>query len=94
MGKHRERNLYHETTDSRTYRILHITSETGCCLKCAKRRTRNSYGSYSWYRGQQAKMPSWKLVSKNKKQWMKKPLKFKHKRVRAYVNATYCEITW
>jgi hypothetical protein len=93
MGKYRKRNLFHETTDSRTFRILHITSETGCCLNCAKRRRRYWYGSYSWG-DQHIKTPSWKLVSKNRKQWMKKPLKFKRGRVRACVNATYCEITW
>lgn len=37
--------------------------------------------------------PNWKLVSKNKKQWMKKPIKMKVNYYGGYRN-TYTRITW
>jgi disulfide oxidoreductase YuzD len=36
--------------------------------------------------------PNWKLVSKNRKQWMKKPLRIKYDRSR--FGRTYVDITW
>jgi hypothetical protein len=97
MGTYRKRNLYHETTDSRTFSILHITTETGCCLRCAKRQRRGWYGSFNVYK-KELKWPSWKLVSKNKKQWMKKSLKYKYKPLRNNYyegkNWLCCELTW
>lgn len=98
MGNYWKRNLYHDTVDSRTFTILHITTETGCCLKCAKRHRREWYGSSDvgkW----RFKHPSWKLVSKNRKQWMKKPLDYSYETIGRHwdpdiPNWTYCEITW
>lgn len=95
MGKYRKRNLYHETTDSRTFRILHISSETFCCLRCARRRSRGWYGSYNTP-ARPMKIPSWKLASKNRKQWMKKPLKYSYKTLRRPWAEDWvcCTINW
>jgi hypothetical protein len=57
--------------------------------------TQNWYGGY-WddkTNGHIIKHPSWKLVSKNRKQWMKKPINFKHKKSQ-YNNRHYIEINW
>lgn len=51
------------------------------CTYCPYNKFENSdnkyYGQY-WF-SEQIRMPNWKMVSKNKKQWMKKPLKKKWK---------------
>jgi hypothetical protein len=86
MGYKRGNKVYFETTDSRTFHLLHIKCVTGCCLGCARR------GRRKWYRIPESDKlnsvyPNWKLVSKNKKQWQKKPIK-KEK------NGWFETITW
>ena len=60
--------------DRRTFKILHIVRVTGCCLNCAKGR------SCKWYYVDEDNdkyrncYPNWKLVSKNRKQYERKPL--------------------
>ena len=92
MGKKRNRSEYSETNNRRVFKLLHIKSENGCCMRCAIRQRQQ------WYRiiekdneWTNTKFPSWKLVSKNKKQWMKKPLKFKTKTSHS---RTYTTISW
>ena len=75
MAKLGNRNTYEQTTDNRTFKILHISRETGCCLKCARCDRQEWY--YIWNENSKYTNtnPNWKLVSKNPKQWMKKPIK-------------------
>jgi len=49
------------------------------CARCSYHRgdndDRKCYGSWPWKsKGEHVRYPNWKLVSKNGKQWMKKPL--------------------
>jgi hypothetical protein len=69
--------LYKTTTDNRTYKIKQMANKGLCCMGCVNRHRRTWYHIWNSPRRQTKKYPSWKLVSKNKKQWMKKPLKFK-----------------
>ncbi len=54
----------------------YISSKKGYCPRCRFHKGENyegkSYGGYSDY--ERITYPSWKLVSKNRKQWMKKPM--------------------
>lgn len=76
------------------------------CSYCRYHRSENSekkwYGGYVYddmevcrgrRKGINTRFPNWKLVSKNKKQWMKKPLK---KKLRYYFGykGTCIDITW
>lgn len=63
---------YLKTTDNRTYNICHFAAEGICCRACQKRHRQE------WYvlKPKNSRYPSWKLVSKNKKQWMPKNLKY------------------
>ena len=52
------------------------------CSRCGYHRGENDerkwYGkTLFWRDGKRLRYPNWKLVSKNKKQWMKKPIKVK-----------------
>lgn len=62
---------YNTTTDNKTYKLCHMAAELMCCVACANRRRREWY--YLPKEKDQGKFPSWKLVSKNKKQYNKKP---------------------
>ena len=44
-------------------------------------------------KGTNTRFPNWKLVSKNSKQWQKKPMKIKSGKSR-WNNNTYIDITW
>ncbi len=92
---------YKETTNTHVYKRIHISNVTGCCLNCAKRGRRQYY--YERYDNTDnkldAKIPSWKLVSKNRKQWMNKPIKFKPLKKGFQISSYYTkyisfEITW
>ena len=62
------------------------------CSRCKyhknENRTTKGYGGYA---DKKVKHPSWKLTSKNKKQWMYKKLNFKPIDSRFY---DWSEITW
>lgn len=49
------------------------------------------YGDYGSHRDGRLRIPNWKLVSKNKKQWMGKPVKYKTKRNWSW---EYTKIVW
>jgi len=76
------------------------------CSYCGYHRGENSehkwYGGYHYddmetcrgkRKGPHTRYPNWKLVSKNRKQWMKKPTKYEIKTTR-YGKSTYIDITW
>ena len=44
-------------------------------------------------KGPHTRYPNWKLVSKNRKQWMRKPTKYEVKTSR-FGNRSYIDITW
>ena len=94
MGTNGKRGLINKTTNRKTHNLLHIKCVTGCCLRCAKRHKQTWYHIYEYSRKKDVKTPNWKLVSKNKKQWMKKPLKYVKSESRYTRNYVYTEITW
>ena len=91
MGRRRRNKLYSETTDSRTFKIIHIQCVTSCCLRCAKRQRRGFYFIIKENDKRRSKFPSWKLTSKNKKQWMDKEVKYKKSKLDRFYLA---EIVW
>lgn len=83
-------NVFNETTDRRTWRILHYDRVFSCCIHCDRRGKQNHYGGYS---DGKIRVPNWKLVSKRRKQWMGKPLKFTiHNR--NWSRWTYTSVEW
>ena len=74
------------TTSNYVYRRRYF--RRFCCLKCLIRGRRKYYHIFKGFRKQKANFPNWKLVSKNRKQWMKKPLKFEKQ------HRGYTEIKW
>lgn len=56
---------------------------------------KNWYGTIFCFKDKKhrIKYPSWKMVSKNSKQWMKKPIKFKLKTLK-WSGEQYTEIVW
>jgi hypothetical protein len=62
------------------------------CSYCKYHRNENYTGKwYGGYSEEKIKLPNWKLVSKQPKQWMKKPIKKKIKYYGGY-QRTYVEI--
>jgi hypothetical protein len=66
------------------------------CSYCGYHHNENSRGRgyYGGYVGDNIKHPNWKLVSKQPKQWMKKPMKIVEQPPRWYGSRTYIDITW
>jgi len=56
----------------------------------ARYKGKKKYGGFSY---EKLKYPSWKDVSKNRKQWMKKPLKFKEEQL-IWNGLKYVTIYW
>jgi hypothetical protein len=75
---------YLTTTDNKTYKLHRWVASHICCMGCINRGRRTYYHVEGFYK--KAKYPSWKLVSKNKKQWGKKPIKIAENR--------FGKITW
>jgi len=72
-----------------------------CGYHRSENRTSKWYGGFIYddmetcrgkRKGINTTFPNWKLVSKNRKQWMKKPLRIKYDRSR--FGRTYVDITW
>ena len=65
------------------------------CTYCRYHRNENGKGSgyYGGYDDDNIKYPNWKLVSKNNKQWMQKPIKIITSKSR-WNNNTYIDIKW
>jgi hypothetical protein len=67
-----------ETTDNSTvYRhtLRNYLYNYGVCDYCKPHRGCNRRNHYGGFAHKKLKYPSWKLVSKNRKQWMDKPTK-------------------
>jgi hypothetical protein len=62
------------------------------CSRCPYHGGEN-FHKKKWYGGfKEIRYPNWKLVSKNRKQWIKKTLKFEERISR--FNGKYIDITW
>lgn len=64
------------------------------CSYCGYHRGENK--TSKWYGGyvdEKIKYPNWKLVSKNRKQWMKKPLKKRVEKTR-FLKIEYVTFEW
>lgn len=55
---------------------------------------KNWYGGFKENNRLKIRYPNWKLVSKNRKQWMKKPTKIGKERPTRFSERTYIDITW
>lgn len=87
-----------DTTGSRyeynRLRKEYLTNREISCNWCGYHSGENYKGKwYGGYKNSNITYPSWKLVSKNKKQWMKKPLKFKE-RLSRWNNKTRIDIVF
>jgi len=86
-------------TNNRTYYnklrkyYLEVDGEI-CCSYCKYNRNENNKGK--WYGGynKKIKIPNWKLISRNKKQWMGKPKNYKIIPISWVGNYVYYEIKW
>ncbi|MDA3780690.1 MAG: hypothetical protein PF487_10795 [Bacteroidales bacterium] len=68
------------------------------CSYCKYHRGENK--TTKWYGGftdddkEKISYPNWKLVSKNRKQWMKKEIKLSEEKLTRISNKKYIDITW
>lgn len=83
---------YKTTTNKRVFKICHFAQQDMCCLACSKRRRRKYYRIFEYGDKKFVRTPNWKLVSKNRKQWMKKPIKFSKSKI--IYNNSFTDITW
>ena len=85
------------TTNRRVYnRALKMYRENRVihCSFCKYHRGENQTSKpYGGFVGETIRYPNWKLVSKNRKQWQKKKLRFKESKM-WYNSKTYLEITF
>ncbi len=102
------RKISKETTNrgefNRAYKAHLEHSGKIRCTYCKYHRGENSnekwYGGYTYDKNdtkygykKRIKFPNWKLVSKNRKQWMKKPIKIETKYYHRQ-SKQYIDITW
>ena len=97
--KIREKLEYYETTNRGLFNKYYRKECRGCSI-CGWHTGCNSdhksYGGYSGSDGEsRIKYPSWKLVSKKRKQWMEKPKSYeikRNERLFSWYNTYYIEI--
>lgn len=92
--KLKKNNVFDTTTDNRTYNICSFKQSGECCIHCRNRQRRTYYHIYEYDDKVVTKYPNWKMVSKNKKQWMKKTLLFKTTYNRWRKDYKYTTIKW
>jgi hypothetical protein len=86
-----------DTTDSNSVynkirkRYLEDTGELRCAW-CPYHKNENYTGNFYWVHKKVTKYPSWKLVSKNPRQWMDKPIKMVTKKYKREELGEYIEI--
>lgn len=83
-----------ECTDQKSLKLEYFKQSGYCCAACSKRRKQKSYGGHCQGDNPNISYPSWKLVSKNKKQWMKKTLHFEKTYSSYWKDYFYLYITW
>lgn len=76
MNFKKQFNEYRSTTDNRTYKLLRWADEGLCCMGCINRGRRGWYFRREDEARRASSYPSWKLVSKNSKQYNIKPITF------------------
>ena len=74
----KENVLYKTTCDNKTYKLKQRDIHGLCCMGCINRGRRTWYYIHQWDGKQRARYPSWKLVSKNKKQYQPKNLRYEN----------------
>lgn len=83
-----------QCTDRKSLQLQYFKQSGYCCAACSKRRKQKCYGGSEHDGQQKINYPSWKLVSKNKKQWMEKTLHTKKYTYRHWTDYWYVKITW
>ena len=91
----KDRNEYRETTNRYVYNrlrksYLERTAKIRCSY-CGYHRGENSTTKYYYVDENESKLPSWKLATKNRKQWMVKAYKTRRP-YRPYRGLEYAEI--
>lgn len=83
------------TEFTRTYKMYLESKGKIYCSYCGyhrgENRTNKCYGGYADDDG--IRYPNWKIVSKKRKQWMKKPIKITHEKW-SWRKGMYTNITW
>ena len=84
------------TEFTRAYKMYLESKGKIYCSYCGYHRGENK--TNKWYGGfiedkKDIRYPNWKLVSKNRKQWMKKPIKTTEEKSR-WEKRIYVDITW
>lgn len=93
-------NEYNTTTNRSVYNKLYKRRHASCdyCKWHGPHSENDQWDSYSvskTVKGRETKRyPNWKLVSKNSKQWMEKPLKYKEYTKRPHFWEYYYDIIW
>lgn len=68
------------------------------CSYCKYHRGENKttkwYGGFIDDKNENIRYPSWKLATKNRKQWMKKGIKVSSEKLTRHSKRTYIDITW
>jgi len=67
---------------------------TYCRYHRGENRTTKWYGGFIDDNKEEIRNPNWKLVSKNKKQWMKKGIRISEEKLTRISKRTYIDITW
>lgn len=77
----KKKKILETTTNRKIYNRAHkyyLSDKYGHCPRCRYHKGENYRGKYyGGYENDGLTYPNWKLVSKNRKQWMKKPIKVK-----------------
>lgn len=91
MKLKKNNKAYLKTTNNKAYKLYRFAQLGICCMGCVNRHRRGHYYILTTEDKEHRKFPSWKLVSKNRKQWMKKPLKYSKNKYnwRSYVNISW-----
>lgn len=90
---------YNTTTNSSVYRKLYKEKNASCSYckwhgPSSENGRWDCYFKNAWKGKKKAKYPNWKLVSKNKKQWMKKTLIFEESNNQYSQWDYWIEIKW
>jgi hypothetical protein len=80
-GKMKKKKILETTDNSTVYKRVkrNYLYDYGVCNYCRPHRGCNCRVHYGGFAHKKLKYPSWKLVSKNRKQWQDKPLKKKQR---------------
>lgn len=91
----KKKNVLNNTTNSKVYNHTkkNYLYNYGVCDYCHYHRGCNKRNHYGGFTHKSISYPNWKLVSKNHKQWMEKPLK-KNIEITRWQKMEYVTFKW